>query len=47
MAKDAIIAKIKKVFSCKHRNWRFLDCEECLECHLKICVDCGANLNEL
>lgn len=31
---------------CADSAWRWLDCDECEECEIKVCVDCGATINE-
>ncbi len=29
---------------CEESDWRFLDCDKCEECYIRICVDCGAEV---
>ena len=29
---------------CEESEWRFLDCEKCEECQIRVCVDCGAEV---
>jgi len=32
--------------NCQHSEWRWLDCDECDTCELKVCIQCGADVNE-
>jgi hypothetical protein len=31
---------------CLHADYRFLDCDECEDCEIQICVDCGIDITE-
>lgn len=32
--------------TCEHKETRFLDCDECENCEVQICVDCGEDITE-
>ena len=32
--------------SCLHKNYRFLDCDECEDCEIQICIECGMDITE-
>ena len=29
------------IHNCLESEWRFLDCDDCDVCEIRICVDCG------
>lgn len=31
---------------CLESDWRWLDCDECDTCEIRVCVDCGADIDE-
>jgi len=32
--------------TCEHTQWRWLDCDECDTCEIRVCVACGADIDE-
>jgi hypothetical protein len=32
--------------NCLESEWRWLDCDECDTCEIRVCVDCGADIDE-
>ena len=35
-----------KEMNCEHLQTRFLDCDECENCEVQICVNCGEDITE-
>jgi hypothetical protein len=31
--------------NCLEAEWRYLDCDECDVCEIRICVECGADVD--
>ncbi len=32
--------------NCEHKEYRWLDCDECENCEIQVCVDCGEDITE-
>ena len=37
-------ASVEVSHVCEESEWRFLECDKCSECYIRICVDCGAEV---
>ena len=31
--------------NCLEAEWRWLDCDECDTCEIRVCVECGADID--
>jgi hypothetical protein len=45
-ADEALHALEQLINACQHINQRFLDCDDCEVCEMKVCVDCGTEISE-
>ena len=36
----------REVHNCSESDWRWVDCDECETCEIRVCVECGADIEE-